>query len=261
MQLSQGNKAIVFTLIGFAAYLLLREYFAPIKANLDKLTHDGLTSYTLTYFIIGIPIYLATYLINPGINIFKNLGIFHNPIKPFLLALVFSIPMFLGGLVFFEFNHDISIPNIIAGTIVIGFVEELFYRGFLFGQLYKYTKLGFISAIFLGAIVFATGHLYQSQDTLELVGIFMVTFMGAVLFAWLYVEWNYNLWVPIFLHALMNLAWHLFNMDQTALGGLLPNVFRGLTIALAIVFTIVYKKKQNQKLVITINKLILKKAG
>ena len=52
--------------------------------------------------------------------------------------------MFLGGLAFFEFNKDISIPNLIAGKIVIGVVEEVFYRGFLFGQIYKYSKLGFI---------------------------------------------------------------------------------------------------------------------
>lgn len=82
--------------------------------------------------------------------------------------------------------------------------------------------------------------------------------MGAILFAWLYVEWNYNLWVPVFLHALMNLAWHTFEMDETALGGVLPNIFRGLTIASAILFTILYKKKNNYGLVITKDKLFIK---
>lgn len=80
--------------------------------------------------------------------------------------------------------------------------------------------------------------------------------MGAVLFAWLYIEWDENLWVPIFLHALMNLSWHLFEMDETALGGILPNVFRGLTIALAIIFTIVYKKRKGEHLAITKRNLI-----
>jgi len=54
----------------------------------------------------------------------------------------------------------------------------------------------------------------------------------------------------------MNLSWHLFNMDQTALGGILPNVFRGLTIAFAIVFTILYKKKWNIELIINKGRLI-----
>ena len=146
-----------------------------------------------------------------------------------------------------------------AGTIVAGFVEEMFYRGFLFGQFYKYTKLGFILSIFIGAIIFAVGHLYQSQDTIELIGIFLITFMGAIFFAWLYVEWYFNLWVPIFLHALMNLVWHIFEMDETALGGVIPNVLRALTIVFAIVFTVIYKKRNNQKLKISKKTLIIKK--
>ena len=74
--------------------------------------------------------------------------------------------------IFFEFKEEISIQNLVAGSIVVGFVEELFYRGFLFGQLFKYTRLGFISSVILGAALFASGHLYQSQDTIELIGIF-----------------------------------------------------------------------------------------
>ena len=258
MNLKQSHKTIILTIVFFAVYLILKQYFSTIKENLDTLTKNGLLSYVLTYSIIGIPIYIGTYLVNSKQNIVSNLGLNHNPIKPFFITLLFSLPMILGGLFFFEFNKEISIPNLVAGTIVVGFVEELFYRGFLFGQLFKYTKLGFISAIILGAIIFATGHLYQSQDTFELIGIFLITFMGAILFAWLYVEWNYNLWIPIFLHSLMNLTWHLFEMDETALGGILPNIFRGFTIILAIAFTIIYKKKKNQELIITKDRLIKK---
>lgn len=258
MQLKQNHRAIIFTIVCFALYLLLKQKFSSIKEYLDLFTQNGLLSYILTYFIIGIPIFIGTYLINPKLNIFANLGLNSNLFKSFSLAFVFSLPMLLGGLAFFEFNKALSIPNMIAGSIVIGFVEEVFFRGFLFGQLFKYTRLGFISAIVIGAIIFASGHLYQSQDTLELIGIFSVTFMGAILFAWLYVEWNYDLWIPIFLHALMNLAWHIFEMDTTALGGMLPNLFRGLTITAAIVFTIVYKKKRNEEMSITKEKLLLK---
>ena len=258
MTLKQEHKAIIFTIVCFAVYLILKQYFSSLKQYLDVFTNNGLLSYILTYSIIGIPIYIGTYAINSKINIFKNLGLSHNPIKPFVFALLFSLPMFFGGLIFFEFNREISISNVIAGSIVVGFVEELFFRGFLFGQLFKYTKLGFISSIIIGAIIFAIGHLYQSQDTLELIGIFSITFMGAILFAWLFVEWNYNLWIPVFLHSLMNLAWHLFEMDDTALGGMLSNLFRGFTILLAIVFTIIYKKKRNQELIVTKGKLIRK---
>lgn len=259
MKLNQAQKSIVLTILCFSIYLYLKTFFAPIKESIDQFTHNGLTSYILTYLIIGTPIFIGTYLINYKHNIFYNLGLYPPILKSFAIALIFTLPMFIGGYLLFEFNPTFSIQNLIAGSIVIGFIEELFFRGFLFGQLFKYTKLGFISSIIIGAIVFASGHLYQSQDSIELIGIFAITFMGAVLFAWLYVEWNFNLWVPIFLHSLMNLSWHIFEMDDTALGGILPNIFRGLTIFTAIVFTIRYKRKQNLKLAITKDNLFFKK--
>ncbi|MCK0109939.1 CPBP family intramembrane metalloprotease [Flavobacteriaceae bacterium S0825] len=255
MKVGKTAKTIIIIIICFSMYLYFRDYFKAIKTWLDPITNFGLLSYFLTYVILGIPLFIGTYLINFNKNIWKDLGLSLNIIKPFVYALLFAIPMLLGGIIFFDFNADINTQNILAGSIVIGFIEELFFRGFLFGQLFKNTKLGFIPAIFFGALVFAMGHLYQSQDIFELFGIFTVTFMGAVLFAWLYVEWNYNLWIPIFLHALMNLSWNLFAMDETALGGLLPNILRGLTITLAIGFTIIYKRKRNMDMAITKNTL------
>jgi len=256
MKLSQ--RAILYTLIGITFYLFLKGYFSSIKTFLDAYTQNGLLSYILTYLIIGLPIFLATYLIKPKENIFKNLGLGHQPFKALLISFIFASPMLIGGLLFSGYQLNKSIPNLIAGTIIAGFIEELYFRGFLFGQFYKHTRMGFIVAVLLGAVLFASGHLYQSQNPAEMFGIFGITFMGAVLFAWLYVEWNFNLWVPIFLHTLMNLAWHICDMDNTALGGVLPNVLRALTIAFAIIGTIMYKKKNNLEISITKRNLIWK---
>jgi len=81
------------------------------------------------------------------------------------------------------------------------------------------------------------------------------------LFAWLYVEWNYNLWVPIFLHMLMNLSWGLFSVSDNAFGGIYSNVFRIATIVLAITLTLFYKKKKRTKLEINKNTIWMKKTG
>lgn len=259
MKINKTISTLIIVIVSISLYLFFIEYFGEIKTYLDDITHFGLMSYIITYMILGIPIFLGTILINKNYQLAKNLGINHNPLKPFALALLFTSPMFIGGLIFFKLNTEMNIQNLIAGSLVIGFVEELYYRGFLFGQFFKNTALGFIPSILLGAILFASGHLYQSQDFGELLGIFMVTFMGAVLFAWLYIEWDHNLWVPIFLHALMNLSWHIFEMDETALGGVLPNVFRGLTIAAAILFTLFYKKKAGKRLAINKNTLLWNK--
>lgn len=259
MEFKKSIKIILIIIICFSFYLFLKPYFQTIKTWLDSITQFGLLSYFLTYLILGIPIFIGTHLINLNRNILKDLGLIHNIIKPFGLALLFSAPMLLGGFIFFKVNSELNIQNILAGSIIIGFIEELFFRGFLFGQLFKNTKFGFLPAIVFGAMVFAFGHLYQSQEFYELIGIFTVTFFGAFLFAWLYVEWGFNLWYPIFLHTLMNLSWDLFDMHDTALGGLLPNILRGLTIILAISFTIIYKRKHHISLVITKDTLIRKR--
>lgn len=259
MKSNQTKKVILLVFLSFATYYFLFSNFKLIKVGLDKLTEQGLVSYILTYLIVGIPIFLGTLLIDKKISIFKSLGLSSNILTAILTSLLFTLPMFIGGMFFFKFNQNIDLQNLIAGTIIAGFMEELYFRGFLFGQLFRNTNLGFIPSIIFGALIFALGHLYQSQNISELVGIFIITFSGAVFFAWLYAEWNYNLWVPILTHTLMNLSWNLFEIDNSALGDIKANIFRGLTILTAILFTIIYKRNKNEKLTINRQTLMLNK--
>ncbi len=245
------GKTIALLVGSFALYYYGFIHFGTIKTSLDSITHYGLLSYILTYFIIGIPIFIGTWLISGYRNVLAELGLAGSFPKGIGLAFLFALPMFLGGFLFFEWKRELEVENMIAATLCAGFFEELYFRGFLFGQLFRHTRLGFLPAVLLGAVIFALGHLHQSPHVNELVGIFAITFMGAFFFAWLYVEWNYNLWVPIWLHTFMNLAWYIFDMDQTALGNTYANVFRALTIALAIIFTIRYKRKNGQPMTIT----------
>ncbi|MGC4235324.1 MAG: type II CAAX endopeptidase family protein [Niabella sp.] len=259
MKSNQTKRIIILVVLSFATYYFLFSYFKPIKVGLDTITQQGLVSYILTYFIVGIPIFLGTFLIDKRATVIKSLGLSTNILTAMWTSILFTLPMFVGGLSFFKFSQRIDIENLIAGTLIAGLMEELFFRGFLFGQLFRKTNFGFIPSILFGALIFAFGHLYQSENISELVGIFMVTFFGAVFFAWLYVEWNYNLWIPILTHTLMNLSWNLFEVDNSALGDVKANLFRGLTILTAIIFTIVYKKNRNEKLTVNKQTLILKK--
>jgi membrane protease YdiL (CAAX protease family) len=54
--------------------------------------------------------------------------------------------------------------------------------------------------LLFGSLVFAQVHLYQSQNSMELIEIFTITFLGSVFFAWIYIEQGFNLWSAIFLH-------------------------------------------------------------
>jgi membrane protease YdiL (CAAX protease family) len=160
--------------------------------------------------------------------------------------------MFIGYAAVFQINYEINLDDILIKVVSAAFFEELFFRGFLFGQVFKTTKIGFIPAVLIGSLLFGFLHLYQSDDILESLGIFIITFFGGILFAWVFVEWNYNLWMAIFLHFFMNLSALLFSATENALGGIYFNVFRSLSLILVISITIFYKK--NKRLNFQINK-------
>ena len=129
--------------------------------------------------------------------------------------------------------------------------EEIIFRGFLFGMLFRYLKIGFVLAALIPSLLFGSIHLYQGADLISALIVFAVTFIGALYFSWMYVEWHFNLWVPVFLHLLMNLSLYLFATEgnTSAAGGLASNIFRLISIALAITLTLWYRKKHSQKLI------------
>lgn len=141
-------------------------------------------------------------------------------------------PMFISSAIAGSIPADLSALRLVQDTLLAGFMEELLFRGFLFGLLFRFCGWGFIPASMAGAVVFGLGHLYQGSSIPEVAGVYLVTAMGAVWFAWLYIEWNNNLWLPVFLQILMNFSWTLFDMSSNAIGDVFPNLFRMITIAL-----------------------------
>jgi membrane protease YdiL (CAAX protease family) len=130
-----------------------------------------------------------------------------------------------------------------------GVMEEVLYRGLLFGLLFRFARWGFIPAALVGAALFGAGHLYQGDSMGSAAASFAVTAMGAFWFAWLYVEWRNNLWVPIGFHVLMNLYWILFSMGETAVGGTTANIYRIATILLSVALTLIFaRRKGNSEL-------------
>ncbi len=253
-------KILIIVSIFFGIYYFFDDlFFKNLRTYLNqKIEFIGI-SHILTYFIIGIPIYIGTVLIDKPKNFFFNLGIDKSIIRGLILSFFFTLPMFIGFAFFFNLNKEINIDKILIGVISASFFEELFFRGFLFGQIFRKSRIGFIPAIIIGAVLFALGHLYQSQELEELIGIFLMTFLGAILFAWVFCEWKFNLWIPIFLHLFMNLSWVVFTVSENALGGMYANLFRILTVILVVLFTIIYKKKKGIKLEINKGTIWIKK--
>lgn len=251
----------ILIIIGFVFYYLGFKQFEPIMLFIDQGIHYRLASYFFTYIIIGLPLFIITCIINKRLNFFYHLGLQPGILKGLVAGLIFTLPMFAGCAFLYKPAAAISMPNMIAKTVLDPFFEELFFRGYFFGLLFRYTKLGFIPSILICSLVFAAGHLYQSHEPMILFGIFITTFSGSVLFAWLYAEWNFNLWVPVFLHILMNVCWYIFSISNNALGTIYPNVLRGLTIAFSIILTLMYKKRKGEKILVNKLNLFLIKAG
>lgn len=242
-------KVTLVTLLSFAIYFALDEaFFRTFRTWLNTYINQIGISHLITYTVFGFPLFIATLWLHERSSFFNSLGLDQSITKAFIFALICTLPMFIGFAFVFEFNHNLTLTILLISVLAAAFFEELYFRAFLFGQLFRYTRLGFLPSVLIGALLFGFVHLYQSNDMGELIGIFLVTFSGGILFAWVYTEWDYNLWVPIFLHLLMNLSWEMFSVSENAFGGAYSNIFRMITIALIILLTIFYKKRKRQSL-------------
>lgn len=95
------------------------------------------------------------------------------------------------------------------------FLEASFFAKYLDIQRLDLFRLYFWAHYFFWFI-----HLYQSTELIQSLGIFAITFLGGILFAWIFAEWDYNIWIPISLHLFMNLAALMFTATENALGGI-----------------------------------------
>ncbi|MEI6140136.1 MAG: CPBP family intramembrane glutamic endopeptidase [Mariniphaga sp.] len=232
-----GSTIVILTfLVAYYGKRILSECFT-ISISSDYLK----IAWSYLWWIV--PTVLVTGLLYGFNKILDNIGIQKGFGIGFLFSFVTVLPMLISSALRGEISSDLKILGLLQKTLFAGFMEEYLFRGFLFGLLFRKLGWGFIPASILGAFIFGTGHLYQGSTFPETMGVFFVTSLGAIWFAWLYIEWNNNLWVPIFLHILMNLSWGLFEVSSNALGGFSTNLFRVITIALTIIVTIKYNKK------------------
>jgi len=240
-------------IFGFAIYFFIdAAIFSFLQKEITSLSQSKAVGHILAYAITLVPLIIAVMLLQKNNSkITEKMGLAGSQFIGLAFAFLSTLPMLVAYAVTFSLNEKLSVNTIIINTISSAFFEEIIYRAFLFGMLYRFTRLGFLPSVFLGSFLFGIAHLYQSTEINELIGIFLLTFLGSVLFAWIYAEWKFNLWTAIFLHCLMNLYWLIFNIDTNALGGTYANIFRFSTIFLAIFITLFYKKKKKLPFEIT----------
>ena len=156
-----------------------------------------------------------------------------------LVGFVATLPMLiiLGAVGHANLDANVLLDVVVFGLIT-GIGEEALFRGFAFGMLYRQVHLGFWLSVIIPTVFFAIGHLSEVHTLSSSIGIFLITGFGSIWFAWLYVRWEYNLWVPIAVHTFMDSWWFVFNPSNTALGNRDANIARVITILLSIVLTL-----------------------
>lgn len=243
------NKTIRFFfifIVGFSAYYFLDLYGFKITQNFVKdLTGSKAIAHVAAYSVTLIPLILTLKILFPKKNITDLFSINKSVFKGFSVAFIGTLPMLIGYFINFNLTDKVDFQSLFINTVSSAFFEEIIFRAFLIGVLYRFTGLGFISSALFGSLLFAQVHLYQGSSVTELIEIFLITFLGSVFFSWVYFEMNFNLWTAIFLHLFMNLYWEIFNISENVTGNLFGNSFKILSILLVIAI-IIYKKYEGK---------------
>ena len=204
-----------------------------------------LVLYDRVHLIVA-PLHLQRTLAVLIMHMIVCLPIDGNFIKGMVFALISTLPLFIAFPVVGDFNGGLTWDKLVRSAFIAAFFEEVIFRGFIFGQLFRYCKIGFWWSVIIPSLLFGSIHLYQGSDPLSSLAAFGVTFIGGLFFSWIYVKWDFNLWCPVGLHFFMNLSWLLFTVEgnSVAAGGVVSNVFRILSVVVAIVLTNVYLRKR-----------------
>jgi membrane protease YdiL (CAAX protease family) len=117
--------------------------------------------------------------------------------------------------------------------------EELLFRGYLFGQLYRRAGWPFWAAALVNAVPFVAGHFDQLSGkgwefVVSVAEVLLLVGVSALFAAWVYVRWEYNLWVLIFIHALLNFYSTTFAMSETSGFSWVDNVAWLMTLILVV---------------------------
>lgn len=243
------EKKIVVALLTIAAFVLAKNGGKLLRL-FDAYATQDVALRSVIYkccWYVAFPL-LVLGLFHGFKKMMAEAGLADGALEGIRTGFVGTLPMLLGAGLLAGFQVDFDPVAILSGCLLAAVGEELLYRALLFGQLFRHARWGFLWAGMVSAVIFGAGHLYQGNDPAELVGVFIVTFMGGMWFAWLYVEWGHNLWVPMSYHFFMNLSWTLFDVSDNALATWPPNLFRAATIVLSVLMTLRRKRQMGKAL-------------
>lgn len=240
------NAKILRTLIIAVASALALVLYDRVHLIVAPLHLQRTLAVFIMHMIVCLPVVIVLLFLHGRKDFPRSLGLDGNFVKGLAFALISTLPLFAAFPVIGEFNVGLTWDKLVRSAFIAAFFEEVIFRGFIFGQLFRYCKIGFWWSVIIPSLLFGSIHLYQGNDPLSSLAAFGVTFIGGLFFSWIYVKWDFNLWCPVGLHFFMNMSWLLFTVEgnSVAAGGVVSNVFRILSVVVAIVLTNVYLRKR-----------------
>ena len=248
MQIKNNTIGSSVVIIAFLIAYYNQDIFNAL--GLDVITAAGASSSFFELFIR-----VAAYLL-PAIVAFIVVldikqsvvfdGFFKKLASGIFLGILFTLPMWL----YAQLNYSARSMNLIFfdKIFIAAIIEEILFRGFLFGLLFYRFGWNFFSAALYSSVMFGIGHTYQTANTNEMLLIAALTSAIAFWWCWLYVEWGGNLYLVVALHALMNFVWFVFLPIQNVLGMTESNSLRLATVLLSVLITLYLIKMRGYSL-------------
>ncbi|CAM2960082.1 hypothetical protein DRF59_02640 [Chryseobacterium flavum] len=257
--MSKNIRFFFIFILGFISYYLFDLFYFKTIQNFSKnIFHSKALAHVTAYSVTLIPLIITLKVLFPQKNILTLFSLNKPIIKGFTPAFIGTLPMLIGYSIHFKAISRINVETLFINTLSSAFFEEIIFRAFLIGIIYRFTRLGFLSSALSGSLLFAQVHLYQSQNITVLAEIFAITFLGSIFFAWVYFESEYNLWTAIFLHFFMNLYWEIFDVSENVSGNLYGNLYKVCSIVVMIILIIHLKRKNKSPFEIKCKDLFIK---
>lgn len=179
-----GSNRIIATGIIFVAWALLAALFVAI--NRESLSEVGLKKPASRTGLYGLLVAAAVFVVVVGL---EKLGYGANRVGEMATEL--------------KGNPALLAQRIVISVLIVGFVEEFIFRGFLLLRLTKLfggSNVATATALVMQAALFGLSHTYQ-----HLYGILLTGFLG-LFFGIVYLALNRNLWVVVIGHGLYDAA-------------------------------------------------------
>ena len=254
-----ARPAWQIVVIVIAAYFLIDRYVGPTSRGIVKSMAGQEPSSLMTALRLLLH-YPGPYILLPAFvtalivgrkKLAEVWGFDKWPWRGLGFAFLCCLPLPLVYFFAYPMSDVSTLPTrYLNSAILPGIAEEVLFRCFLFGLLFRAAGWGFLPAAMLGAVIFGSGHLYQGNATLDSLGVFGITAIAAVWWAWLYVEWDYNPWVPIGFHVFMNGWFVIFMVSESALLPIAGEIARASVVLISIAVTLAMKQRQGGRTIV-----------